>query len=407
MTGPVLVVEDDAAVREALGQTLELAGFTPTLASAFIIAKDHISPTFEGIVLSDIRMPGRDGMFLLDHAQRIDPDLPVILLTGEGDIPMAVSAMSAGAFDFLEKPCSNDVLVTAVTRAMHARRLVLENRQLKAQVQQGDAAARMIFGQSAKSENLRDQVRRTAVIDGPVLMQGPPGSGLAKVAGVLHRLSHRADEPFIRISAAALPPDVLELNLKQAQLGTLFVDEISNLPPETQFRLQDHLDTGQGARILAGSTANLEDAVKSGTVNADLFYRLETLNVRIPSLAERPEDIPVLFRHYVAEAAETSRMREPDIPPEMIAELMARDWPGNSSALMNEAMRFVLGLAPLHDDGQPGLVEKLEQVERTLLIDALKRHAGNASATAQDLKLPRKTLYDKFTKHGIKPGDYR
>ena len=125
MTGPVLVVEDDAAVREALGQTLELAGFQPRLASAFIVAKDHIEPDFDGVVLSDIRMPGRDGMHLLDYAQSVDADLPVILLTGEGDIPMAVSAMSRGAFDFLEKPCGNEVLIGAVTRAMRARRLVV------------------------------------------------------------------------------------------------------------------------------------------------------------------------------------------------------------------------------------------------------------------------------------------
>ncbi len=407
MSKTVLVVDDDAAVREALGQTLELAGFEPILASAFIVAKDHITPEFNGVILSDIRMPGRDGLYLLDYAQDIDADLPVILLTGEGDIPMAVSAMSRGAFDFLEKPCRNDILTGAVARAMRARELVIENRQLKAEVERGDAAARLIFGQSAKSEALREQVRRTAKFDGPVLIEGAPGSGIAKVADVVHRLSARARQPFVRIAAAALSPADLDRQLDTAREGTLFVGEITLLPPETQFRLLEHLDAAAGARILAGTTENLLDARTEGAFGADLYYHIETLRIRVPALSERPEDIPVIFRCYVAEAAETAGIAEPEVPADVITGLLAREWPGNSRGLMNEAMRFVLGLEPLQEAGQPGLAEKLEQVERTLLIDALKRHGGNASATAADLKLPRKTLYDKFTRLGITPGDYR
>ncbi|MEX0284665.1 MAG: sigma-54-dependent transcriptional regulator [Paracoccaceae bacterium] len=407
MSKAVLVVEDDAAVREALGQTLDLAGFEPRLASAFIVAKDHISPAFEGVILSDIRMPGRDGLYLLDYAQKIDADLPVILLTGEGDIPTAVSAMSAGAFDFLEKPCSNDVLIGAVTRALKARQLVLENRRLKSEVQRGDAATRMLFGQSAKAEALREQVRRAAGINGPVLVTGAPGTGVAKVADVVHRLSDRADHGFQRVPSASLGPDELTQHLSGSATGTLFLDEITAMPPETQFRLQEHLDAETGARVLVGSTADLQAALASGGLNADLYYQLDTLKIRVPALSERPEDIPVIFRKYVAEVAETSGSPEPDIPPDLIASLMARDWPGNTRALRNEALRLVLGLEPLQESEQPGLVEKLEQVERTLLIDALKRHRGNASATAEDLKLPRKTLYDKFARHGIKPGSYR
>ena len=181
MTGPVLVVEDDAPVREALGQTLELAGFTPTLAGSFVVAKDHMHPGFEGVILSDVRMPGRDGLYLLDHVQSIDPDLPVILLTGEADIPTAVGAVQKGAFDFLEKPCSNDVLVETVARAMKARALVTENRRLKAMVAEGDAAERMIFGVSDKVKVMRDQVRRLASLDEPVLIEGAPGAGIDKI----------------------------------------------------------------------------------------------------------------------------------------------------------------------------------------------------------------------------------
>jgi len=407
MTGPVLVVEDDAAVREALGQTLELAGFQPHLASAFIVAKDHIDPDYDGVVLSDIRMPGRDGMHLLDYVQSVDADLPVILLTGEGDIPMAVSAISRGAFDFLEKPCGSEVLIGAVTRAMRARRLVVENRQLKAEVERGDSAARLIFGQSAQSEALRAQVRRIAGLDGPVLIEGAPGTGTAKIADVLNRLSARSQKPFLRVAAAAMRPTELDQHLEHTRAGSLYLGEVTHLPLETQFRLQDHLDSAEGARVLAGSTADMPAALADGSFNRDLYYHLETLRIRIPALSERPEDIPEIFRQYVAEAAETAGVPEPQVKVDVIAALMARDWPGNTRALMNEAMRFVLGLDPLQDSGQPGLVEKLDQVERTLLVDALKRHHGNASATAVELKLPRKTLYDKFARHGIKPGDYR
>ena len=155
MSGRVLLVEDDAPVREALVQTLELAGLEVTPASAFVVAKDHISQTFDGVVVSDIRMPGKDGMELLSHAHKVDPDLPVILLTGEGDIPMAVKALGKGAFDFLEKPCPTDLLVSTVERALEARRIALDDRRLKADIQTGDAAARLLYGHSALAERLR------------------------------------------------------------------------------------------------------------------------------------------------------------------------------------------------------------------------------------------------------------
>ena len=401
--GPVLVVEDDAPVREALGQTLELAGFAPILAGSFLVAKDHIRLGFEGVILSDVRMPGRDGLFLLDHAQSVDADLPVILLTGEADIPTAVGAMSKGAFDFLEKPCSNELLIDTVTRAMKARALVAENRRLKAMVADGDAAERMIFGKSDKVDALRAQVRRLAALDEPVLIEGAPGAGIDKIAEVMHRLSARASAPFLKVAAAGLTPQELAAQATDCATGTLYLDQVTALPPDTQFALIGLLDAAEGARIFAGTYASGEVTA----FNADLHYRLEGLRVRIPALKDRPEDIPVLFRHYVQQASEQTGVEPPAITEEVIAGLMAQDWPGNARALMNAATRFVLGLGAEAAEEEMGLVEKLAQVERALLIEGLRRHGGNASLTAEHFKLPRKTLYDKFAKHGIRPKTFR
>lgn len=407
MTGQVLIVEDDNAVREALGQTLELSDFSPTLASSFIIAKDHISPDFEGIIVSDIRMPGRDGLHLLEYAQSKDADLPVILLTGEGDIPMAVDAMNRGAFDFLEKPCPTEDLLASVRRALKARSLVLDNRRLTAELAKGDAAARMIFGISDLANTLRDETRKIARIDGSVLIEGAPGSGVSKIAQVVHLLSARVDRPFMKRSSVDLRPEALADEIGALNGGTLFLDEIASLPPETQFVLLDILEEAQDVRILAGTTQDLKDLSTKALFNADLYYRLEGLRLRIPALKERPEDIPVLFRHYVVQACEQAGIPERIVGSQDIAQVLSQDWPGNARALMNAAMRFAIGLQATDEREDMGLAEKMAQIEGSLLIDALRRNGGNASATAEQLKLPRKTLYDKFSRHGIRPEDYR
>ncbi len=407
----VLVVDDDAAVREALVQTLELADLISISAGSFIAAKDHITAAFEGVILSDIRMPGRDGFHLLHYAHEADADLPVVLLTGEGDIPMAVDAMARGAFGFLEKPCAPADLVAVLRRALAARAMVLENRALKLQLETGDPAARMLFGTSKLAGELRARVRAVARTGAVVLIKGPPGAGVSKVAEVIHLMSPMAAGPFVKKTAVALGPEGLNSAWADAAGGSLFLDEISALPSETQYALlaciEDGTDSGAGTRILTGSTMDLESEVAKG-FHAELYYRLDVMPVRIPSLAERPEDIPVLFRQYVAQAAEQSGIAAPDIPPDHLAALMAQDWPGNARAVMSAAMRFVLGMPEGAPDAQGlGLSEQMARVERTLLIAALGRQNGRAAAAAEALKLPRKTFYDKLARYGIRPEDYR
>jgi len=317
----VLLVDDDASVREALGQTLELADMVPILAGSYIEAKDHISADFNGVVISDIRMPGKDGFALLEYVRSMDADLPVILLTGEGDIPMAVKGISAGAFDFLEKPCAPKDLLAVVERAQKTRALVLENRHLKRQLETGDAAARMLFGTSALSEELRMNVRAVARTGAEVLISGAPGTGTSKIAEVIHLLSAVSDGPFVKTAAASLTSDSLAEALAGADGGSLFLDEVAALIPSAQFALTECLEKSCGVRVLAGSYRDLSEEVAAGRFNHDLYYKLAVTGVRIPSLRERPEDIGVLFRHYVALACEQSGCLSATSSPQRVLEV--------------------------------------------------------------------------------------
>lgn len=407
MTVRVLLVDDDRAVREALGQTLELADLCPVLAGTYIEAKDHIGTAFDGIVISDIRMPGKDGFALLEYAQSVDPDLPVILLTGEGDIPMAVKGITAGAFAFLEKPCATKDLLDVVEKALKTRALVLENRRLKQQLTRGDAASRLLVGTSERAEVLRREVRAVARTAAEVLITGEPGTGTAKVAEVIHLLSGAALRSFQKHAAAATTPDGLIAAFQAAKGGTLFLDEVASLSPAAQLCAVDLLDGAPGVRVIAGTYRDLEGEAAAGRFNPDLFYKLDVMRLRIPSLRERTEDIPVLFRHYVSIACEQAALPVPEITADVLARLMAQDWPGNSRALMNAAMRFAMGLGEQSVDPAQGLTEQMAQVERSLIVDALRRMGGNATEAARALKLPRKTFYDKLTRHGIKADEFR
>lgn len=409
-TVTVLLVDDDAAVREALSQTLELGGLSVRAAGSFVEAKDLIQREFAGVILSDIRMPGRDGFHLLDYAQGIDPDLPVILLTGEGDIPMAVKAMGKGAFGFLEKPCAGTDLMAELERALKTRSLVMENRRLKAQLTTGDAAARMLHGVSALAEGLRARVRAVAAARGEVLVTGAPGVGISKVAEVVHLLGPDSKGPFVKRAAAGMDAQAVVAALEAAQGGSLFLDEVTNMGPEAQFALLEAVEGGAGARVIAGSNHDLAEVMAAGRFNAELYYRFDVLQVRIPALSERPEDIPVLFRQYVAQACEQAGLTAPEISPDVVAGLMARDWPGNARALMSAAMRFALGMGGPEDASageEPGLAEQMAQVERSLLVAALRRAGGRAAEAAERLKLPRKTFYDKLARYGLKPEEFR
>jgi two-component system C4-dicarboxylate transport response regulator DctD len=395
-------------VRDALAQTLELADMKPLAAASFVAAKDHIRPDFDGVILSDLRMPGRDGFHLLSYARGQDPELPVILLTGEGDIPTAMKAVEEGAYDFLEKPCAPADLLAVLERALLSRRTVLDARVQRAALEKGDPAARMIFGTSQLAEGLRARVRRVAMAETEVLVTGAPGTGVSKIAEVIHLCSARSKAPFLKRAASDLDTARLQEALASARTGSLFIDEIAQLPAQAQIALMETLETGSGTRVIAGSNRDLRTCVEAGALNAELYYRLEVTPVHIPSLAERPDDIPVLFRHYVEQASEQAGLTAPPVTPAVVTRLMARDWPGNARALMSEAMRFALGLTEdAGAEADMGLAEHMAQFEQSLLVQALRRADGKAVDAARALKLPRKTFYDKLARHGIRPEEFR
>jgi two-component system C4-dicarboxylate transport response regulator DctD len=407
MTRKVLIVDDDREVREALGQTLEIAGLTPILTSAFIAAKDHITAQFEGIIISDMMMPGRDGFHLLDYAHQVDRDLPVILLTGQGDVPTAVKALDGGAFAFLEKPCGPRDLMVVVEKALMARDQILKTRAMKREVEHGDAAARMLFGTSDQAKALRDRTRAVAKAHAEVVVTGEPGAGTSKVAEVIHLLSAAARDPFVKRAGAALTVDALEDAIAKADTGTLFIDEVGSLPVASQFFLAEQLDSGIGPRIIAGSTHDFDGEVAAGRFHGDLFYRLDLMRVHIPALRERSGDIPILFRHFVAQACEQANLPVPEITADVTGRLMAQEWSGNARALMNAAMRFAMGLHEVEPSKTLGLADQMAQIEKSLIVDALRRCNGQATETAKALHLPRKTFYDKLAKHGLRAEDFR
>jgi len=400
----VILVDDDKAVREALSQTLELADLSPHPASSFVMAKDGITSEFEGVIVTDIRMPGRDGFHLLEYAQEQDTDLPVILLTGEGDIPMAVRAMQQGAFDFIEKPCGPQDFITVVQRALEHRQAALTARRDIALAEAGDAASRMLFGTSDQAEALRARAREIAKSRGDVLVTGKPGTGAYKVAEVIHLLSAGSEAPFIKRAAAGLDAGAMQAVLDLAKGGSLFIDEVAMLSDEAQFAL---LDSAGGVRVIAGTYRNLHKDVEGGRFNHDLFLKLGLHKIHVPSIADRPEDIPVMFRRYVAQASEQANLTPPPISPAVLSDLLAQDWSGNARALMNAAMRFAMGLDEPKQSTRQGLAEQMAQTEKAILTAAMTEHKGSVAEAMEALQLPRKTLYDKLSKHGLRPEDFR
>ena len=297
----------------------------------------------------------------------------------------------------------------AVTeRALKTRGLILENRRLLHIVETGDPAGRMIFGSSDLAESLRAKVRRVAGAAAEVLVTGPYGSGISKVAEVIHLSSARSKGPFVKRAADGLTPIAVAEAVQSATGGSLFLDEVTSLPAQSQLSLIEILESAPDVRLIAGTNRDLQTLVSEGRFHADLYYRIEVMTVRIPSLAERPEDIPTMFRRYVDQAAEQSGITAPEVTPQIVAGLMARDWPGNARALMSAAMRFVMGVAddPVADT-ELGLAEQMAQVEQSLLRAALRRAGGQASAAALALHVPRKTFYDKLARYGIRPEDFR
>src|SRR5690554_4678276 len=437
----VILLDDDEHLRTALEQTFDLAGMA---VQAFASAEGLLAALpadWNGVIISDIRMPGMDGMQLLEQVRELDAQLPVLLITGHGDVPLAVEAMRSGAYDFLQKPFANDQLLERVRRAQEVRQLVVDNRSLRLALADQRTLGERILGSSPQAVLLRQQVAALADMQADVLILGETGSGKEVVARSLHELSARRHAPFVAINAGALAESVIESELfgheagaftgaqkkrigkfEYAQGGTIFLDEIESMSPEVQVKLlrllQERVVERVGSnqlipldiRVIAATKEDLLLAADEGRFRADLYYRLNVAQVQIPPLRQRSEDVLPLFQHFVSAASDKHAIPEPTLTPVTRALLLGHEWPGNVRELQNAAERFALGLdlaispalatAVIAADDLP-LNEQVDAYERSLIARELLNPHQSLREVAEALQLPRKTLHDKLRKYGL------
>ena len=436
----VIYIEDDDQLRLAVGQSLDLAGFALAAFADAASALATIDRDFAGVVVSDIRMPRMDGFQLLAAVRAIDADIPVILVTGHGDVPMAVAALRDGAFDFLTKPFSTDHLTVAIGRALDRRALVIDHRQLQATLAAYDDDSPLI-GASPAMARLRETIAALAATDLDVLVEGETGTGKELVARLLHRQSRRRGRPFVAVDCGAIPQALAEIELfghaadsvghtrlartgriAAANGGTLLLDTIDAMPPAIQAKLLRVIEEREvlpiGAdrpqlvdvRIVATTSGDLAARVRAGAFRADLFYRLSAVRIVAPPVRDRAEDRMLLFASFVAEA-ERELARPGFVLTDAVRRRLAdHDWPGNVRELRNAAFAAVLGVdrdGPPTPDAALDLPTRLAKFEAGVLVDVLTRTRGNVGAALLALGIPRKTFYDKLARHGISARAFR
>ncbi|TDG10040.1 sigma-54-dependent Fis family transcriptional regulator [Paraburkholderia guartelaensis] len=430
----VLVVEDDENVRIGVEQAVALAGFPVNAYASAADAYADIAPGAPIVIVSDVRMPGIDGLQLLDHVMTIDPQIPVLLISGHADISTAVSAMRVGAYDFIEKPFSSDVIAGRVARAVEKRRLTLEVEGLRASLRNWQGIEALVLGKSPAMAEVRKKILRLADTSVSVLITGETGTGKELIARSLHDFSARRDAHFVALNCGGLPEQVFESELfgheagaftgaikkrvgkiEWANGGTLFLDEIETMSMPLQIKmlrvLQERVVERLGAnelipvdcRIVAASKADLAEVSAEGGFRADLLYRLNVAQIELPPLRERREDVPLLFEHFVLAAARRFGTPAPVVTAAQVSELMTYAWPGNVRELQNVADRFVLGLTgdSLLSAGAATvkgetLADQLAYFERMLIENTLRRHHGNVAQASEELGMPKKTLYHKL-----------
>ncbi|MEP4561062.1 MAG: sigma-54 dependent transcriptional regulator [Nitratireductor sp.] len=435
----VLLVDDDDDLRPALVQGFEIEDLAVTAYRSAEDALPDITRELYGCVVTDIRMAGMGGMDLMRRCLEIDPALPVVLITGHGEVALAVQAMRDGAYDFIEKPFPVHRLTSVVRRAIEKRRLVLENRVLRETLDASGNLESRLVGRNPAMRRLREEIAALAGTDADVLILGETGSGKEVVARALHDFGDRSRGNFVAINCGALPKDIFESELfgheagaftgaqklrvgklEHADGGTLFLDEIESMPLDLQVKLLraiehrtvERLGSNRSipldVRFVAASKADLKAESEARRFRADLFYRLNVATLKIPPLRDRGDDIPLLFTHLAREARARYRRDMPEMTPALEAELTAHDWPGNVRELRNVADRWVLGLwrgfspdAPAATENANTLQDRVAAFERSVIEAELKRHGGRQKETYEALGISRKGLYDKMKKLGL------
>lgn len=440
----LVVVDDDPVVRASV-QTLEGAGFRVACFQSAEQALQHVGPDFRGVVICEVRRPGMDGFMLLKQLKVCAPAVPVILMTGHGDVSTAVKAMRCGAFDFIEKPCAAALLVDAARRAAEHCRLRGEVEHLRKQVTCLAGPDSVLVGTSPAMQKLRAQIANIADTSADVLLFGETGTGKELVARTLHELSSRREENFVALNCGGLPESLFESEIfgheagaftgatkrrigkiEHADGGTLLLDEIETMPLllQTKFlrvlqerrveRLGSNQELPVDVRLVAATKSDLRALSTQGGFRSDLYYRLDVVVIHLPPLRDRLEDIPALLMHFMLDASRRHGRLVPELSGSQMRNLMLHHWPGNVRELRNVAERFVLGLEEA-DTGSTAEMEwesgslfhKIDQFERALLQHELKRHNGCTQATMNALRLPKRTFYDKMHKHGIRPDTFR
>jgi two-component system C4-dicarboxylate transport response regulator DctD len=437
MTQPLRVrlIDDDEDLRMAQRQMLNIAGIEVEDFSGATAALTGLDRDYPGIVLSDVRMPEMDGIQLFRHLHAMDPDLPVILLTGHADVDMAVSALQAGAYDFLTKPVAGDVLTASLRRALATRALVLENRRLRQIGDDASLAHPPLMGDSPVMAHLRDALTRVAEAQSDALILGPGGAGKSLVARAIHRQGPRRGKAFMVLDCTNTNDATLDALLlgqqspigarhtrnpgllEKAHRGVLCLEDITALPQSAQARLLNLIEAGEYWPAGAAAPRPLDlqiiattDHIDPASLHQGLYYRLSRAVLGVPPLSDRMQDIPALFRSFLQTAADRLSRTVPPLTDHVMARLSAHPWPGNLRELQAFAEHHILGLSPnatQQSQDRPPLPDMVAAYEAELIRDALRDCKGHATEAMSRLGLPRKTFYDKLTRHGIRPADYR
>lgn len=447
--GQVLLVDDDEMMREACDQWLSLAGYQVELCCNAEEALSCIDPSSPFVLVTDIRMPRIDGLALMQRVLEIDPEYPVILMTGHGDIAMAVEAMRNGAMDFIEKPFAPERLIDIVSKGVVKRQDTLRQRMQSDYLNMASGIDALLLGQSQQMNELREWVEDLAQTQANVLIYGETGSGKEQVALALHQCGPRAKAEFVAVNCAAVPESMFESEMfgheagaftgaisqrvgkmAYADSGTLFLDEIESMPLALQAKmlraiqertvepLGSNLKKPVDIRVIGASKCDLRQESQAGRFREDLYYRLNVAEVRIPPLRERREDITLLFEYFCRHAADTMGLPKPELDGSDQQVLMLHNWPGNIRELKNIAERFVLGnvrkrrsvqvvMAQTESFQQRSFPEYVEAFERILIEQELQRYQGDMKAVMDALNLPRRTLNDKMRRYGLVSKSYR
>lgn len=447
----ILVVDDEHDIRELVSGVLSDEGYECRTAGDSTTALSMIDERRPSLILLDVWLHGSqmDGLEVLDAVKAREPDLPVIIFSGHGNIDTAVSAISRGAMDFIEKPFEAERLLHLVDRATETERLRRENARLR----EGFATADEHTGNSAAINAVRATLKRVANTGSRVLISGAAGAGKEVAARLLHSWSPRADQAFVTVSSARITPERFENELfgeeqngklvrpgllEKADGGTLYFDEVADMPENTQARILRVLteqsfvrvggsrQIGVDVRVVSSTSRNLEEEIAANRFREDLFYRLAVVPIKIPSLADRREDIPALVMHFFARYAAEQGLDQPHVTSEALASLQTYDWPGNVRQLRNVVERTVIlaprerlakiepdmlpaeisGSSPESDDGIAPLMgvplrEARESFERQYLRIQIRRFSGNISRTAGFIGMERSALHRKLKLLGM------